>query len=103
MITNKSGITIRISVADMRVMGRATQGVKVIRIDKGDDIADVAVIKKSEEENEEVNENEEGLTETGTSEEGTTTETDSKEESDTDADSTETPDEETTEDEDTVE
>ena len=34
----------------MRVMGRATQGVKVIRIDKGDSIADIAVIPKSEEE-----------------------------------------------------
>jgi DNA gyrase subunit A len=55
MITNKSGITIRISVDDMRIMGRATQGVKVIRIDEGDAIADIAVIPKSdEEENEEV-------------------------------------------------
>ena len=50
MITNKSGITIRIAAATMRVMGRATQGVKVIRIDKGDAIADIAVIPKSEEE-----------------------------------------------------
>ncbi|MFK7983288.1 MAG: DNA gyrase subunit A [Saprospiraceae bacterium] len=60
MITNKSGITIRISASDMRVMGRATQGVKVIRIDKGDSIADIAVIPKSKEE--EVNEeNAEGV------------------------------------------
>lgn len=49
MITNKSGITIRISASAMRVMGRATQGVKVISIDKGDSIADIAVISKSEE------------------------------------------------------
>jgi len=49
MITNRSGITIRISASDMRVMGRATQGVKVIRIDEGDSIADIAVIPKSEE------------------------------------------------------
>ena len=53
MITNKSGITIRISVTDMRVMGRATQGVKVIRIDDGDAIADIAVMAKAEEEIEE--------------------------------------------------
>ena len=50
MITNKSGITIRISASGMRVMGRATQGVKVIRIDDGDAIADIAVIPKPDEE-----------------------------------------------------
>ena len=44
MIINKSGIAIRMPVTDMRVMGRATQGVRVIRIDEKDDIADVAVI-----------------------------------------------------------
>lgn len=60
MITNKSGITIRISVTQMRVMGRATQGVKVIRIDKGDSIADIAVIAKSEEEEIEVTLDENG-------------------------------------------
>ena len=43
MITNKSGIIIRISVSEVRVMGRATQGVKVINISKGDEIADIAV------------------------------------------------------------
>lgn len=43
MITNKSGIIIRISVSGVRVMGRATQGVKVINISKGDEIADIAV------------------------------------------------------------
>jgi len=50
MITNKSGITIRISVTDLRVMGRATQGVKTIRIDKKDSIADIAVLPSAEEE-----------------------------------------------------
>lgn len=49
MITNKSGITIRISVSDLRIMGRATQGVKVIRIDEGDSIADIAVLSENEE------------------------------------------------------
>ncbi len=66
MITNKSGITIRISASAMRVMGRATQGVKVIRIDDGDAIADIAVIPKSEEEEVEIDlentENTENLT-----------------------------------------
>ena len=49
MITTKSGITIRMPVSDIRVMGRATQGVRVIRIDEDDEIADVAVIKPEEE------------------------------------------------------
>ncbi|MEL6986779.1 MAG: DNA gyrase subunit A, partial [Bacteroidota bacterium] len=44
MITSKSGIVIRLSVADMRIMGRATQGVRVIRLDEGESIADVSVI-----------------------------------------------------------
>ncbi len=50
MITNKSGITIRISVTDLRVMGRATQGVKTIRIDDKDAIADIAVLPSAEDE-----------------------------------------------------
>ena len=45
MITNKSGIIIRVSVKDLRVMGRATQGVKLIRLDEGDEIADVGVVR----------------------------------------------------------
>ena len=44
IITNKSGIVIRMDMADLRVMGRATQGVRVIRLDEDDEIADVAVI-----------------------------------------------------------
>ena len=44
MIINKSGITIRMSVKDLRVMGRATQGVRLIRIDGGDEIAAVAKV-----------------------------------------------------------
>jgi DNA gyrase subunit A len=54
MITNLSGIVIRMAVSDIRVMGRATQGVRVIRLDDDDDIADVAVVKHEEsDENEE--------------------------------------------------
>ena len=44
MIINKSGITIRMAVKDLRVMGRATQGVRLIRIDDGDEIAAVAKV-----------------------------------------------------------
>ena len=44
MIMNTSGIAIRIAVADLRVMGRATQGVRLIRLDKEDAISSVAKI-----------------------------------------------------------
>jgi len=59
MITNKSGIIIRMSAKDMRVMGRATQGVRLIKLEKNDEIADVAVVF-SEDSSEENNQNEEG-------------------------------------------
>ena len=49
MVTTRDGIVIRLNVADLRVMGRATQGVRVIRVDDGDAIADVAVVPHSEE------------------------------------------------------
>jgi len=45
MIINTSGITIRMSVGSMRVMGRATQGVKLIRLSEEDEIAAVAKIE----------------------------------------------------------
>ncbi len=63
MITTKSGIVIRMPVSDIRVMGRATQGVRVIRLDDDEEIADVTVLKQSaveEAEAEEVVEAEEG-------------------------------------------
>jgi DNA gyrase subunit A len=47
MITTKSGMTIRMSVANIRVMGRATQGVRVIRLEEGEQIADIALLKES--------------------------------------------------------
>tara|TARA_E500000178_G_scaffold28267_1_gene25870 strand:+ start:1662 stop:4151 length:2490 start_codon:yes stop_codon:yes gene_type:complete len=50
MIINKSGIAIRMEVEDLRVMGRATQGVKVISIKEGDSIAAVAKVMKDEDE-----------------------------------------------------
>ncbi|MDX1685107.1 MAG: DNA gyrase subunit A [Saprospiraceae bacterium] len=53
MITNESGIVIRIAVSDIPIMGRATQGVRVIKLGDEDKIADVAVIKISEDDEEE--------------------------------------------------
>ena len=53
MIINKSGIAIRMAVADLRVMGRATQGVKLINLKGNDSIAAVAKVMKDEEEDSE--------------------------------------------------
>ena len=54
MIINKSGIAIRMSVEDLRVMGRATQGVKLINIKDNDSIAAVAKVMKDDDAVEEV-------------------------------------------------
>ena len=56
MIINKSGIAIRMEVADLRVMGRATQGVRLINLKNGDAIAAVAKVKHAEEDLEELDE-----------------------------------------------
>ena len=54
MIINKSGITIRVKVADLNIIGRATQGVRLINLEKrNDEIASVCKVL-SEEEVEEV-------------------------------------------------
>lgn len=50
MIINKSGMTIRIPVESLRVMGRATQGVRVINLKNDDTIGSIAVVPKTEEE-----------------------------------------------------
>ncbi len=50
MIINKSGIAIRMAVSDLRVMGRATQGVRLIKVREDDAIAAVAKAMKDEEE-----------------------------------------------------
>ena len=51
MIINKSGITIRLKVADVRVMGRATQGVRLINLEKrNDEIASVCVVDTCDDE-----------------------------------------------------
>jgi len=56
MIINKSGITIRVAVSDIRVAGRATQGVKLINLREGDSIAAVCVVNKSDDKPAEVTE-----------------------------------------------
>lgn len=53
LITTRNGIVIRLPISDVRIMGRATQGVKVIRLDDNDSIADVAVVRNDEDEEEE--------------------------------------------------
>jgi len=50
MVTTISGITIRTPASELRVMGRATQGVKIIRLEESDEIADVTVVAKAVEE-----------------------------------------------------
>ena len=50
MIINKSGIAIRLAVENLRVMGRATQGVKLINLKANDSIAAVAKVMHEEEE-----------------------------------------------------
>ena len=49
MIINRSGITIRMAVSDIKVAGRATQGVRLINIREGDSIAAISAVNKSEE------------------------------------------------------
>jgi DNA gyrase subunit A len=49
MIINKSGIAIRLRVEDLRVMGRATQGVRLINLRGNDEIAAVCSVEKDEE------------------------------------------------------
>jgi DNA gyrase subunit A len=75
MIINKSGIAIRMSVEDLRVMGRATQGVKLINIKGNDSIAAVAKVMKDDEDLDEdaINEMEVKPEEDGTSIDNTDT------------------------------
>ncbi|MGE0588125.1 MAG: DNA gyrase subunit A [Cyclobacteriaceae bacterium] len=49
MIINRSGISIRIKVSELRIMGRATQGVRVIRLNEDDAISSIEKIQKMEE------------------------------------------------------
>jgi DNA gyrase subunit A len=52
MITCKSGVTIRTSIANIREAGRATQGVKLIRLDEGDEIAAITKLNEHDDEDE---------------------------------------------------
>lgn len=55
MIMNKSGVTIRMEVSDIRVAGRATQGVILINIKENDSIASISVANEDDEDEEDVN------------------------------------------------
>ncbi|HQA74009.1 MAG: DNA gyrase subunit A [Flavobacterium sp.] len=80
MIINKSGLTIRMEVSDLRVMGRATQGVRLINIKGNDSIAAVTKVMKEDEieetelEGTEINENDVESSQNETSTENTETE-----------------------------
>ncbi len=85
MIINKSGLAIRTSVDSLRVMGRATQGVRLINLKGNDSIAAVAKVMKEEEDVEEIADNvdQDGvdgtLDNTGDANDGTTVANDSEE------------------------
>ncbi|HER41190.1 MAG TPA: DNA gyrase subunit A, partial [Salinimicrobium catena] len=85
MIINKSGLAIRTSVDSLRVMGRATQGVRLINLKGNDSIAAVAKVMKEEEDVEEIADNvdQDGvdgtLDNTGDANDGTTIANDSEE------------------------
>jgi DNA gyrase subunit A len=80
MIINKSGIAIRMAVKDLRVMGRATQGVKLINLKGSDSIAAVAKVMHDEDEVELDEDGNvivtEGIDNTDVSEDGTTLDND---------------------------
>jgi DNA gyrase subunit A len=63
MIINKSGIAIRMAVQDLRVMGRATQGVKLINLKNSDSIAAVAKVMHDDDDIEDVDDIENGAEE----------------------------------------
>lgn len=73
MIINKSGLTIRMKVSDLRVMGRATQGVRLINIKGNDSIAAVAMVMREDDEELIIDQDSEDLTDE-TTEIDTTTE-----------------------------
>lgn len=60
MIINKSGVAIRMNMDEMRVMGRNTQGVKMINLKKNDEIAAIAKVEMDKEVEEVIDESEEG-------------------------------------------
>jgi len=76
MIINKSGIAIRMAIEDLRVMGRATQGVKLINLKNSDSIAAVAKVMHDEDDVEHAESADvEGTEDDGTTLDNTQTET----------------------------
>jgi DNA gyrase subunit A len=51
MIINKSGLTIRLAISNIRVTGRVTQGVRLINLKEKDSIAAICKVNKSDDEN----------------------------------------------------
>ncbi len=76
MITTTSGVTIRTAASELRVIGRATQGVKLMRLDDSDSIADVTVVASAPEEEMPIMPTEED----GATQDGATVETEATEE-----------------------
>ena len=56
LVTTSKGIIIRVSLTQVKVAGRNTQGVKIIKLDDKQSVASIAVVDHQEEENEEVEE-----------------------------------------------
>ncbi len=80
MIINRSGIAIRMAVEDLRVMGRATQGVRLINLKNDDAIAAVAKVMHDEDDvNGDEEHTEEGATENGTALDNDTTQSENNE------------------------
>jgi DNA gyrase subunit A len=79
MIITKSGVTIRMHVDTIRTMGRAAQGVKLINLKSNAEIAAIARVPRSEDEDEEFMENGEVLTPTDVADAGTDIENDATE------------------------
>ncbi|OUN77793.1 DNA gyrase subunit A [Alistipes sp. An54] len=76
MIINRSGLTIRTAVSQIRLAGRATQGVRIINLREGDAIASVMAVPAASEEENPQSEGAEGSEATATAEAGATSATD---------------------------
>jgi len=93
MIINKSGVAIRMNMDEMRVMGRNTQGVRMINLKKNDEIAAIAKVAMDKDVEEDLIEGEESLENIST-EEGTSTQTGNNVENENPVDETENSDSE---------
>ena len=93
MIINKSGVAIRMNMDEMRVMGRNTQGVRMINLKKNDEIAAIAKVAMDKDVEEDIIEGEESLENIST-EEGTSTQIENNVENENPVDETENSDSE---------